>query len=282
MTRTSVNRTLRQVYWLIGITLAFSLAAKFADHIPGIEGSTLEGFARDGYEWLKDMSLLLATGGVAYLTNVFQKRSKFVESLEEEWRNIVRTKSALLNYCEKPYQGTDDYLAAFNRISETIDTMRIVYKNAGETDGLIGLYPYAPLHDMRRALQTLDPRAAVPANDEQKKLVKDAILQSFYALRETFLEELDLEEPASPLLISGAHRLKIPGADMSALIQQDHQLHRLARSPAQRPDVDAMLADLRSNEKNSTDPRDTSANTSAKPNSDPRDISAMMNGNQKR
>jgi hypothetical protein len=279
MTRTSVNRTLTQVYWLIGITLAFSLAAKFADHIPGIEGSPIEALARDGYEWLKDMSLLLATGGVAYLTNVFQKRSKFVESLEEEWRNIVRTKSALLSYCEKPYQGTDDYLAAFNRLSETIDTMRIVYKNAGETDGLIGLYPYAPLHDMRRALQSLDPRAAVPASDEQKKLVKDAILQSFYALRETFLEELDLEEPATPLLISGAHRLKIPGADMSALIQQDHQLQRLARSPAQRPDVDAMLAELRAKEKNSTDPRDTIANNKA---GDPRDISAMMNGNQKR
>ena len=271
MTRTSVNSTLARVYWLIGITLAFSLAAKFADHIPGIEGTLLEAIARDGYEWLKDMSLLLATGGVAYLTNVFQKRSKFVESLEEEWRNIVRTKSALLNYCEKPYQGTDDYLSAYNRISETIDTMRIVYKNAGETDGLIGLYPYAPLHDMRRALQTLDPRAAVPASDEQKKLVKDAILQSFYALRETFLEELDLEEPESPLLISGAHRLKVPGAHMSALVRQDNQLHRLERSSPQRPDVDAMLAELRAKEKNSTDPRDTNSGTSG----DPRDISAM-------
>lgn len=278
MTRTSVNRTLSRVYWLLGVTLAFSLAAKFADHIPGIQGTPLEAIARDGYEWLKDMSLLLATGGVAYLSNVFQKRSKFVESLEEEWRNIVRTKSALLNFCEKPYQATDDYLLAFNRISETIDTMRIVYKNAGETDGLIGLYPYAPLHDMRRALQSLDPRAAVPASDDQKKLVRDAVLQAFYALRETFLEELDLEEPEHPLLISGAHRLKVSGAHMSALVHQDNQLHRLERSPPQRPDVDAMLAELRAKEKNSTDPRDVSAATS----SQPRDISAMMNGNQRR
>lgn len=285
MTRTSVNRTLNRLYWLLALVLLLLLAAKFADDVPGMPPQLIS-IAGQIYEFMHDMSLLIATGGVAYISNIFQKRSKFVESLEEEWRNIVRTKSALLNYCEKPYQGTDDYLTAFNRISETIDTMRIVYKNAGETDGLIGLYPYAPLHDMRRALQTLDPRAAEPANDEQKKLVKDAILQSFYALRETFLEELDLEEPESPLLISGAHRLKIPGADMSALIQQDHQLQRLARSPAQRPDVDAMLAELRANEKNSTDPRDasakTSAKTSAKPNTDPRDISAMMNGNQKR
>ncbi len=38
--------------------------------------------------------------------------------------------------------------------------MRSVYQNVGETNDLIGLYPYAPLHDMRRALQTLDPRKA--------------------------------------------------------------------------------------------------------------------------
>jgi hypothetical protein len=249
MTRTSVDRTLSTLYWLIAMLLAISIAAKFANNIPGLAGTPLEGVAKDIYEWLRDMSLLFATGGVAYLTNVFQKRSKFVESLEEEWRNIVKTKSVLLNYCNKPYHSTDDYLIAFSRISETIDTMRIVYRNAGETDGLIGLYPFAPLHDMRRALQTLDPRATTPASDEQKKLVRDAILQAFYALRETFLIELDLEEPSHPLLISGARRLKVPGAGISALVQQDRQFQRLERDPAPRPDIDAMLSELRSKEK---------------------------------
>jgi hypothetical protein len=30
--------------------------------------------------------------------------------------------------------------------------MRVVYANVGETTTLIGLYLFAPLHDMRRAL----------------------------------------------------------------------------------------------------------------------------------
>jgi hypothetical protein len=248
MTRNSVNRTLARLYWLLFVILLLLLAAKFADDIPGTPAVVIS-IAGQLYEFMRDMSLLIATGGVAYLSNIFQKRSKFVESLEEEWRNIVRTKSALLTYCERPYLGTDDYLAAFSRISETIDTMRIVYRNAGETDGLIGLYPYAPLHDMRRALQTLDPRTNPEPTQDQKKLVKDAVLQAFYGLREVFLEELDLEEPQHTLLISGARRLKVAGASVSALVQQDNQRRRLDRDAAPRPDIDAMLVELRSKEK---------------------------------
>ena len=248
MTRNSVNRTLSRLYWLLFLMLAVLLVAKFADDLTFIPAGVVNA-AGKFYEFMRDMSLLIATGGVAYLSNIFQKRSKFVESLEEEWRNIVRTKSTLLTYCEKPYLGTDDYLAAFSRISETIDTMRIVYRNAGETDGLIGLYPYAPLHDMRRALQTLDPRVSPEISQDQKKLVKDAILQAFYGLREIFLEELDLEDPQHTQLISGARRTKVPGAAVSALVQQDLQRRRIDREVSPRPDIDAMLAELRAKEK---------------------------------
>lgn len=248
MTRSSVNRTLSRVYRVLFLALLLLLVARFADDIPGIPDPVVR-IAGQVYEFVRDMSLLIATGGVAYLSNIFQKRSKFVESLEEEWRNIVRTKSTLLNYCEKPYHATDDYLAAYSRISETIDTMRIVYKNAGETDGLVGLYPYAPLHDMRRVLTTLDPRLPEQASEEQRKLARDAIQQAFFALRETFLEELDLEQPSNPLLISGARRMKTPGAAMSALVLQDKQRQRQERTPASRPDIDALLAELREQEK---------------------------------
>lgn len=254
MTRVSVNRTLKRLYWLLTAVLLLLLASKFADDASGLPPFVVSA-ANKVYDFMRDMSLLIATGGVAYLSNIFQKRSKFVESLEEEWRNIVRTKSALLSTCEKPYLATDDYLAAFYRISETIDTMRIVYKNSGETSTLVGLYPYAPLHDMRRALQTLDPRINPEATADQKNLVREAILQSFFALRETFLEELDLEEPQSPLLISGARRLKVPGADMAARIMQDHQRRRLEREPSQKPEVDAFLTALRTREEENERPQ---------------------------
>jgi hypothetical protein len=247
MTRASVDRTLARLYWLLGLVLLLLLASKFANDVPGLPPFAVSA-ANNVYDFMRDMSLLIATGGVAYISNVYQKRSNFVESLEEEWRNIVRTKSVLLATCEKPYLATDDYLAAYYRISETIDTMRIVYRNAGETDELIGLYPYAPLHDMRRALKTLDPRAGDTIPAEQKMLVRDAILQAFDALRETFLEELDLEEPQHPLLVAGSRRLKTPGAARHARVIEGDQRKRLDRQPAPRPDITAFLNELRDNE----------------------------------
>lgn len=249
MTRASLNRTLRFAYLVLLLVLALAFVARLSGHIPGIAGSYIETLARDVYDYLKDMALVLVTVIAAYLANVFQKRSKFVEALEQEWRGIVRTKSALFAYCERPYPSTDDYLAAFCRISETIDNMRIVYRNAGETGKLIGLYPYAPLHDMRRALQSIDPRVKPNVTADERRLAQDAILQSFYALRENFLEELDLEEPRHPLLISGGRRLKVPGSAGAATREQSRQRARIDQETPPRPDVDALLARLYDAEK---------------------------------
>ena len=158
MTRSTLQRALRRIYALLVLVLGISFLAKIADHVPILDGSGFEKFLKDSYEYLRDMSLLIATGGVAYITNMFQKRSSFVEGLKEEWRDIIATKSALFAYTQLEKPTLEQYIATFCRLSEAIDNMRSVYRNAGETNGLIGLYPYAPLHDMRRALQTLDPR----------------------------------------------------------------------------------------------------------------------------
>jgi hypothetical protein len=249
MTRSSLNRTLRRAYVVLGLVLALSLASKFADQIPGLAGTPLARIAAGIYDYLRDMSLVLVTVVAAYLANVFQKRSKFVESLEEEWRGIVRTKSALYTFCEKQFASTDDYLAAFCRISETIDNMRVVYANVGETSTLIGIYPFAPLHDMRRALQSLDPRKSSDLSPELRKLVRDAILQSFYALRENFLIELDIDAPEHPILPAAARRRKHPGATSAALKMEVAQLDKYERARApRRAEVEALLWALHAKE----------------------------------
>lgn len=243
MTRKQVNQKLRLVYASIAIVLAISATAALAKHIPGLPDVAVK-VAEPVYELLRDMSLLIATLAAAYLANVFQKRSTFVASLEREWRNIVSTKSRLFRYCETKEPTHDDYLSAYCMLSETIDTMRVVYRNAGETDTLVGLYPYAPLHDMRRVLQSVDPTKAPALTPDRLTIARDAILQSFSALRENFLEELDLEEPSHPLLMAGGRRLKISGATRKARRVQQRQHRKHDASETKRPELDAYLTAL--------------------------------------
>jgi hypothetical protein len=244
MTRSSLTRTLRRAYWILGIVLLVSIVAKLADHIPGLAGTAAERLLKDIYDYLKDMSLVLVTVIAAYLANVFQKRSLFLNALKEEWRSIVKAKSTVFTYTqlEKPCQ--EQYLAAFCAISECVDNMRAVYRNVGETKKLIGLYPYAPLHDIRRALQSLKPVPGRIVTVGERELARDAILQSFYALRETFLEELDLEAPENPLLIHSSRRLKKSGAQGWANRSEERQAKRYDRASPGDPRIAAFLTEL--------------------------------------
>ncbi len=244
MTRRSLTRTLRRSSWLLVAVLAISLASKLADHIPGVAGGPIEKIAKDLYEFLKDMALVFVTVVAAYLASVFQKRQQFVTALQQEWREIIHAKSALFTYTQLDAPTQAHYLAAFCAISETIDNMRTVYSNVGETKDQIGLYPFAPLHDMRRAFQTLEPKSNAVASPEARKLARDAILQSFYALRENFLDELDLEAPDKPLLIFGGRRMKQPGAEHWARLMQDGQRYVQDKNMPGDPKIQAFLTEL--------------------------------------
>lgn len=161
------------------------------------------------YEFIRDMSLILVTLAAAWMASVFQKRASFLKSLREEWREIVDTKSVLVAYCEHPAPSMDQYIEARRRISQTIDYMRIVYRNVLESDKHIGFYPYESLHDMRRAIDRIDPRGGNEISLEAKKATKKYIRDRFLALRENFLEEFDLQEPARPVLGRDQMRRKI-------------------------------------------------------------------------
>lgn len=243
MTRSSLRRTLRRSYWVLGFVLILSLAAKLAGHIPGLAGSPIETLARDVYDYMKDMALVFVTVVAAYLASVFQRRHSFVEALREEWQDIIKAKSALFAFTQIETPTQKEYVTAFCAISESIDNMRSVYKNVGETGSLVGLYPYEPLHDMRRALQTLEPRKNPPLSEQQRSYARKAILESWYALREQFLEELELEPPDNPLLVQRSRRTKTPGATRRAAGRLQSQGKVQEGLPAAETDMDTAGAE---------------------------------------
>ena len=206
MTRRSLNTHIFRFVSVLLLLMLIAAAAKFAKFV-GFPFPWLDGI----YQFIIDMSLLIFTIGAAYLANIFQRRANFISSLKEEWHEIVRAKSSLIGYIDNEDKNPAAYLEAYQHLSCCIDYMRIVYRNVGETEKLIGLYPYEPLHDMRRALEAIAP-AGGPYGAEELQQARRDIWESFNALRERFLEELDLEEPAHPLIGEGARRKKKRGA----------------------------------------------------------------------
>lgn len=213
MTRKKQSQILRLVMVGIAVLIGLALAAKLS----GI------GWALSFYEFIRDTSLLIVTVIAAYMAHIYQKRTTFLQNLREQWHDIVRAKAELIYYCHLEKPELEDYLFAARELSECIDTMRIVYANVGETDELIGLYPYAPLHHMRVVMESLDPRKGVPTA-EQRYAARGEIWDAFNAIREHFLDEFDIEEPTRPILIYRMKRQRRDGATEEALARKDRQL----------------------------------------------------------
>lgn len=200
MTRKRLRRFVAQIiFWVIVVLLLAAMAKCPIIPIP-----------ESLYNYITDMSILIFTVASVLMANAFRKRQVFIDSLREVWREIVDMKAALSVYCQRENTALDDYLEAYSKLSQAIDNMRMVYRNVGESKTLIGLYPYEPLHDMRRAMESIDPRTA-SATMDQRAAVREIVWDSFNALRERFLDELELVEPAYPILEEGAGRKKKTG-----------------------------------------------------------------------
>jgi hypothetical protein len=204
MTRKQQSRILGFVVSSLTALILIALGAKLS----GLD------WALNLYEFIRDTSLLIVTVIAAYLTYTYQRRTNFLQNLREQWREIVQAKASLIYYCHLADPTLEDYLDAARALSECIDNMRIVYANVGETDELVGLYPYSPLHHMRIVM-------------EQKYVARGEIWDAFNAVREHFLDEFDIEEPSKPVLIHRMKRKKRDGAASYALKWRDKQLKTL-------------------------------------------------------
>lgn len=221
MTRRRQNRVLAYVI----AALVALIALAFISRISGNE------LLNEVQQFITDTSLLIATVVAAYLAGVYQKRAQFLQSLREQWREIVQAKAALIYYGHLENPTVEEYLQTARQLSECIDNMRIVYANVGETDDLIGYYPYSPLHHMRVEMEALDPRKGRPT-EAQRYAARGEIWAAFNAIREHFLEEFDMEEPTRPILVFQMRRSKKSGAGAAARQLYDRQAMVAAKQGA--------------------------------------------------
>lgn len=89
-----------------------------------------------------------------------------------------------------PDQAT--FSKAHRLLSKTIDDVRGVYWNVGETAGHIGLHPFEPLNDVRWTLETLGWSYNT---EDRRRTARVLLIQSWNALRASFLREFSTLEP---------------------------------------------------------------------------------------
>jgi hypothetical protein len=199
MTRSSFR------YRLFAISI-FALAILVAAAVAKITGY------EKAYQFVKDMAAYILLAVSPYIGYVFQRRAKFLELLQGEWRRINAVKQDIISYCQKGKSDLEKYVEVYSKMSAAIDDMRVIFRNVGESREYIGLYPYETLHDFRRHLDKIDPRRGT-VTPQAMNDVSRATVSSFLAFRDIFLIELDPIEPDFPIVVRGMVRSRSEGID---------------------------------------------------------------------
>ena len=150
----------------------------------------------EGYETIKDFSPILIAISAAYLAYCFQQRQAFLVSLRNLWKEMIEAKGALVQYTHNPNPDQRAFGEAHRVLSSAIDSVRGVFRNVEETEAEIGLFPFEPLHDMRRALESL---GFVDVSVGKQEIARKQIIRSWNALRWAFLKEFSTPETAHPI-----------------------------------------------------------------------------------
>lgn len=153
------------------------------------------------YGIIKDLSPLVVAILAAYLASCFQQRATFVQSLRSLWSQLIDAKNDLVEYTRTPSPTREQYEHVYKQLSKAIDEMRGVYRNKGESDEFRGLFPYEPLHDMRKSLESLGHH---PHDGVRAEAARQTILARWNALRPRFLAEFAPPEPTAPMVQRGS------------------------------------------------------------------------------
>ena len=141
---------------------------------------------------LKDYASIFVAIAAAYLTYCFQRRQAFLVSLRELWHKCIEAKAELIDYTHDPTPDRTKFGKAHRTLSTAIDMVRAAYCNIGETKTSIGLYPFEPLHDMRKALDKL---GFENVTDQSQQQARKEILMAWNAFRWFFLREFSTPKP---------------------------------------------------------------------------------------
>ena len=183
---------LRLRYWVFVVMGVYLIAL-----LSGISLRILYPLEVDNvYSTFTDLVPFILAIPAAWLGFCFSKRLSFLSQLRVLWTHIVETVQTAIQYTHLAEPTREDYSAALRQISSSIDEVRGSFRNVGETNNAVGLYPFEELKDIYELISNLgygDSFKECQTADCRKRIGK-----CWVKVRRPFLSEFERQEPSNP------------------------------------------------------------------------------------
>lgn len=107
------------------------------------------------FKIFKDLILVLVAIPAAYLGDCFQRRSAFTSALRQMWANLIESINQARQFTFEAEPNQISYGEVLKSLSKSIDEVRGVYSNIGETRKEIGIYPFESLKEIHKLIAQL-------------------------------------------------------------------------------------------------------------------------------
>ena len=148
------------------------------------------------YATYKDMIPFIIAIPAAWLGYCLQRRSSYLQQLRLLWSTLIKAfqKANQYTYIECP--NCAEFSETLCCLSAAIEEIRGVFKNIGETDAEVGLYPFEPIKDIFGLISDLGYGHKL--TEEQRQEIRTKVYALWSDARKEFLKEFDRELPAFP------------------------------------------------------------------------------------
>ncbi len=146
------------------------------------------------YSTFKDAIPFVIAIPAVWLGYCLQRRLSYLQQLRSLWSRIVEAIQQAIHYTFNGNPTKEEYINTLKVLSVAIDEVRGVFKNLGESDKTIGLYPFEPIKDIYGLTKDL----GLSVDTEQKDEVRQKIFALWREARKELLKEFDREVPTFP------------------------------------------------------------------------------------
>lgn len=159
-----------------------------------ITGVFLFFIDKELFQTFRDFILLLVAIPATLLADYFQKRNNFEDALRVVWSNILQSVNAARQYTYRKESTEDQFRLILLDLSKSIDEVRSVYKNLGESKTNVGFYPFESLKIIYTTIENL---GYGKLEEEKANATREELDHYWRNFKEVFLWEFDRPEPES-------------------------------------------------------------------------------------